>query len=115
MSPGERRLPRKARIRDEASFRALRRAPRYRGRWFVVAAVPNNLGQSRLAVRIAKKVMKSAVARNRMRRCVKEVFRHQRHALESADFLVSLVQPYGEASLQDARQELERLLRAAKP
>ena len=114
MSRGGLRLPRTARIRDEASFRALRRAPRQRGRWFLVAAAPNDTGQSRLAVRVAKKVMKSAVARNRMRRCVKEVFRHQRHAFASTDFLVSLVQPYSEPSLQDARQELERLLRAAR-
>jgi ribonuclease P protein component len=81
-----------------------------RGRWFVAAAMANGLGESRLAVRVAKKVMKSAVARNRMRRCVREVFRQLRSQFVPSDFLVSLVQPYRDPTLQAARQELERLL-----
>jgi ribonuclease P protein component len=108
------RLPRAARIRDDASVAALRRAPSVRGRWFVVASRANALPSSRLAVRVAKRMMRSAVARNRMRRCVKEVFRHERHALLPADYLVSLIQPYREASLRPAREELERLLRAPR-
>jgi ribonuclease P protein component len=104
------RLPRAARIRDETSLRALQQARRVRGRWFVAAAVPNHLGESRLVVRVAKKVMRSAVARNRMRRCVREVFRQLRSQLVSSDSLVFLVQPYRERTLQAARQELERLL-----
>src|SRR5690606_19268670 len=104
------RLPRAARIRDEESLGALRRAPRVRGRWFVVAAMPNELDESRIAIRVAKKVLKSAVARNRIRRCAREVFRHLRPQLPPTDFLVSLIRPYGEATLQPARQELERLL-----
>jgi ribonuclease P protein component len=84
-----------------------------RGRWFAVAARASTLPCSRLAVRVAKRVMKSAVARNRMRRCVKEVFRQRRHAFAPADFLVSLIHPYREDTLSAARQELERLLLAA--
>ena len=75
-----------------------------------MAAVPNGLGQARLAVRIAKKVVKGAVGRNRIRRCVKELFRQLRPQLPPTDFLVSLGHPYGEPTLQSARQELERLL-----
>jgi ribonuclease P protein component len=108
------RLPRAARIRDDVSVAALRRAAAVRGRWFVVAARATALPSSRLAVRIAKRMMKSAVARNRMRRCVKEVFRHERHVFAPADYLVSLIQPYREDSLTPARQELVRLLQAAK-
>ena len=104
------RLPRAARIRDETSLRALQQARRVRGRWFVAAAVPNDLGESRLVVRVAKKVMRSAVARDRMRRCVREVFRQLRSQFVPSDFLVFLVQPYREHTLHAARQELERLL-----
>ncbi|MCC7082686.1 MAG: ribonuclease P protein component [Burkholderiales bacterium] len=104
------RLPRAARIRDEVILRALQRAGRVRGRWFVAAALANGLDESRLAVRVAKKVMKSAVARNRIRRCVREVFRQLRPGLAPSDFLVSLVQPYRNRSLQAARQDIERLL-----
>jgi ribonuclease P protein component len=81
-----------------------------RGRWFVVAAVANGRVESRLVVRVAKKVMRSAVARNRMRRCVREVFRQLRSQFVPSDFLVFLVQPYRERTLHAARQELERLL-----
>jgi len=107
------RLPRAARIQDDPSVRTLRNAARNRGRWFLVAAMTNGTDRGRLLVRVAKKVMKSAVARNRMRRCVKEVFRQQRTALAPRDFLVSLIQPYREASLEPARRELERLFRVA--
>lgn len=75
----------------------------------------NGLDESRLAVRIAKKVVKSAVGRNRMRRCVREVFRHTRWQFGSSDFLVSLATPYHEKTLQSARHELQQLLlQAAK-
>lgn len=104
------RLPRAARIRDEVILRALQRAGRVRGHWFVAAALANGLDESRLAVRVAKRVMKSAVARNRIRRCVREVFRQLRPGLAPSDFLVSLVQPYRNRSLQAARQDIERLL-----
>jgi ribonuclease P protein component len=111
----DRRLPRAARIRDETSLQALQRSARVRGRWFVVAAMANGLDESRLAVRVAKKVVKSAVGRNRMRRCVREVFRHTRGQLGSSDFLVSLAKPYHEKTRQSARHELQRLLlQAAK-
>jgi ribonuclease P protein component len=107
------RLPRAARIRDEPSIGNLRSAARKRGRWFVVAAAPNDTAQGRVLIRVAKKVVKSAVARNRMRRCVKEVFRQQRIGLAPRDFLVFLIQPYREPTLESARRELERLFRAA--
>ena len=107
------RLPRAARIHDEASVRRLQSAARARGRWFAVAAIENGRDQSRLLLRIAKKVLKSAVARNRMRRCVKEVFRHHRAQLAVRDFLVFLIRPYRESSLGAARRELEQLLRGA--
>jgi ribonuclease P protein component len=52
-----------------------------------------------------------AVARNRIKRCVREVFRQHRDELPALDFFVSLIQPYKEPGLLAARQELERLLR----
>lgn len=54
--------------------------------------------------------MPLAVARNRIRRCVREVFRLQRNQLPPSDYFVSLIQPYRDSDLVPARQELERLL-----
>ena len=88
----------------------LRAAPRRRGRWFVVRRAGNDCDFPRLLVRVTKQVVRHAVDRNRMKRCVREVFRHRRNELPASDFFVSLIQPYNEPSLLAARQELERLL-----
>ena len=106
------RLPRTARIRSDERARTLQAAGRQRGRWFLLRRAENDEGYARLLVRIAKPVMPSAVARNRMRRCVREVFRQRRASLTAIDYFVSLIQPYRESNLALARQELERLLEA---
>ena len=76
----------------------------------MVRRAGNELGYARVLVRVAKQVLASAVARNRMRRCVREVFRQRRAGLPAFDYFISLVQPYTDTSLRAARQELERLL-----
>ncbi len=42
-------------------------------------------GQGRMGVSLAKKVLREAVARNRIRRLLREVFREQRHRLGGVD------------------------------
>lgn len=106
------RLPRAARITSDVQAAVLRAAPRKRGRWFVVRRVGNEQPCARIMIRVAKSVLRSAVARNRIKRCVREVFRLHRGALPQIDFFVSLIHPYNEPSLLAARQELERLLRS---
>jgi len=81
-----------------------------RGRWFVVRRAGNDQQYARVMIRVAKQVLPSAVDRNRIKRCVREVFRVHRVKLPPVDFFVSLIHPYYEPSLLAARQELERLL-----
>ncbi|RPI47425.1 MAG: ribonuclease P protein component [Betaproteobacteria bacterium] len=95
---------------SEQRVNALRAAARVSGRWFVVRRCVNQVGFACLLVRVAKQVLRSAVARNRIRRCVREVFRQERSRLPEFDYFVSLIRPYREASLEPARQELKRLL-----
>lgn len=109
------RLPRAARIRDDVSVERLRRGPRKRGQWFAVAARSSGARDSRIVIRVGKKSLRSAVERNRIRRCVREVFRHERPDRAAADYLVTLLRPYRESSLEPAREELRRLLRTAAP
>ncbi|MCC6535166.1 MAG: ribonuclease P protein component [Burkholderiales bacterium] len=104
------RLPRAARIRSDQRAEELRSAARSRGRWFVLRRCGNDLGYARVLIRVAKHVMASAVARNRMRRCIREVFRHERSRLPAFDYFIALIHPYKEASLDPARRELARLL-----
>jgi len=57
-------------------------------RYFTVLARPNELGHSRLGLAISRKAAKSAVARNRIKRIVRESFRHHQTGLDGLDVVV---------------------------
>ena len=103
------RLPRSARLNDDQRIESFRSTARFRGRWFMVRPRSNDLGYARLAIRIAKRVERTAVARNRLKRCVREVFRRKQRELSRFDYLVTVVGRYAEPSLDAARRELEHL------
>lgn len=81
-------LPREARIRRAGDFAAMRNASgRLGGRCFSVRFRPNGLDHARLGLAISKRVSKRAVERNRIKRLLRESFRHIRHQLPPVDFL----------------------------
>jgi ribonuclease P protein component len=51
-------------------------------------AVPNTLGSARLGLAISRKVARTAVARNRIKRLVRESFRHNRDQICPLDIVV---------------------------
>ena len=53
-----------------------------------VLAVPNQLGHPRLGLAISRKVARTAVARNRIKRVIRESFRHWQDRLGSLDIVV---------------------------
>ncbi len=57
-------------------------------RYFTVLACPNDLAYSRLGLAISRKVARSAVARNRLKRIVRESFRHHQAELGGLDVVV---------------------------
>ena len=57
-------------------------------KYFTVLAVENRLSYPRLGLAIAKKSIKTAVARNRIKRAARESFRLQRQQIASYDFVV---------------------------
>jgi ribonuclease P protein component len=71
-------LTKKLRFHGHGSLRFLyKNADAYRSRFFTVKAIKNpNRKTSRFAVVVSKKVHKSAVGRNRIRRRIYEVIRH---------------------------------------
>lgn len=76
----------------------------------VVMARPNLLGHARLGMVVPKRLLPRAVDRNRVRRCIREVFRLQLDDLPACDFVVRLTsrpKPGEEA------RELGRTLRRA--
>jgi ribonuclease P protein component len=59
-------------------------------RFLTVLARPNGQELARLGVIIAKRHVKKAVLRNRIRRLIRENFRHQQSQLIGLDFVVLL-------------------------
>jgi len=57
-------------------------------RGFVVLALENDLVFSRLGFPVAKKNVASSVARNRIKRLIRESFRHNKSNLKSLDVVV---------------------------
>jgi ribonuclease P protein component len=53
-----------------------------------VLATPNALGSPRLGLAISRKVARTAVARNRIKRLVRESFRHNRELICPLDIVV---------------------------
>jgi ribonuclease P protein component len=53
------------------------------GRLFTIIFIPNELGRKRLGI-IASKKVGNAVARNRVKRRIRETFRHIKHRIEPA-------------------------------
>ena len=55
---------------------------------FTVLGRSNRLGEARLGLAIAKKHVKLAVDRNRIKRVIRESFRHHRQLIEGLDLIV---------------------------
>lgn len=83
------RLTPRERVRRQRDFISLyKNGSRYRGRYFTLVYGPNPSGLSRLAVVVSKKVGPS-VARNRVKRRMRALFRrHKGLLLEPMDLIV---------------------------
>jgi len=80
-----------------------------------VLFVKNRLTHPRLGMAIAKKQVKSAVNRNRIKRIVRESFRLHRHAIPPLDIVVMARRGAAEKSSAELHRSLrkhwERLIR----
>ncbi|WP_150048692.1 MULTISPECIES: ribonuclease P protein component [Methylomonas] len=77
-------------------------------RYFTVLAVNNLLEHPRLGLAIAKKAIKKAVARNRIKRTVRESFRLQRQQIINIDIVVLARGEAANADPHILRKSLER-------
>jgi len=90
--PGSQRgrssFPREHRLLDSAGYRrvftARRRVSARHGAFHVR---PNGLDHARLGITVSRKVSKRAVQRNRIKRQVREYFRHHRDTLKGMDLV----------------------------
>jgi ribonuclease P protein component len=62
----------------------------------LLLATPNSLSHPRLGLVIAKKNVKRAVDRNRIKRCARELFRHYQNEIGSVDIVVLTRRGLGE-------------------
>ena len=95
------------RLRLKREFNAVLDAPALRLRrgslW--AAALPNGVGAARLGMIVGKRVLRSAVDRNRAKRTIRESFR-QCAGLPPVDVVVRTLSP------RIAREDADRLFRA---
>jgi ribonuclease P protein component len=88
-APGRPRFARRQRLLKAAQFDAVySRRLRVSDECFVVNAAPNALGHARLGLSIGAKAVGNAVARNRVKRAVRESFRHAAAQLPAIDLVV---------------------------
>src|SRR5262249_10083526 len=82
-------LPRAARLLTRSDFATLRqRSDRLTTRSFVAEYRDSSHPTPRLGCAISRKVSKLAVVRNRIRRVIRESFRHHRRVLPNLDILL---------------------------
>jgi len=82
-------FPRCARLSGPAVFaKVFARPAKSSDRYFTVLACPNGLNYPRLGMAISRKIARSAVARNRIKRIVRESFRHCQFQLGGMDWVV---------------------------
>lgn len=82
-------FPRRARMAGQQAFANVFAQPaKSSDRYFTVLARANGLAYPRLGLAISRKVARSAVARNRIKRIVRESFRSQQSQLGGLDWVV---------------------------
>ena len=85
------RFPRRARLLKPAEYsRVFKKPVRSSDRLFTILASPSQSPEAnpRLGLAISKKNAKHAVDRNRIKRIIRESFRHRQQGLSKADFVV---------------------------
>jgi ribonuclease P protein component len=103
-------FPRAARLLTPKDFARLRAESRRVGtRHFSAEVAPNALGAARLGLAVSKRVSKSAVRRNRIKRVARDSFRHVRDRLPAVDVLLIARSSADQEDNPALRAELERL------
>ena len=104
-------FPQTARMKSKNDFaRAYGRGNRARGEWMTVCVCLNGTEHTRLGLSVGKRVWKSAVRRNRVRRVFREAFRHALHDMPPGlDVVLIGSTPRIEPALAVVLAELQQL------
>lgn len=77
--------------------------------FFQVYHKPNELEHARLGLVVAKKIAKAAVARNTMKRIIREWFRLRRPDLKPVDLVVRVRRPFDRRHTRQVWQHLDAI------
>ena len=106
---GHATLPVSHRLRRPLDFRRVfKKSRRFQDRYFTLLARGNGLPHARLGMAVSKKNCGNAVARNRIKRVIRESFRRGRQTLPAVDVVVLAKAGCPLASAGDLRASLAR-------
>ena len=109
-SDPRRRFQPKQRVLRPGDFQLAYRTGRRCGTELFAATIRMNAyGMPRLGLSVAARTIGNAVARNRLKRLVRESFRLSQHHLPNADILIGARPPARTAGAPELRAGLERL------
>ncbi|MFY8274606.1 ribonuclease P protein component [Pseudoalteromonas sp. SSDWG2] len=78
---------------------------------FTLLAKPNSLNHARLGLTVAKKNVKQANQRNRIKRIARESFRLHQHTLDNIDIVLMVKRGIDERTNAEIREDLDKLWR----
>jgi len=108
-SPPRFELSKNRRLRSGIELREISRTGRrIRDNLFSVLTRANRLGHARLGLTVSRRVSTKAVVRNRIKRCVRESFRHTQSKLDALDIVVIAQTDAGTADPAALRASLQR-------
>ena len=108
---------RESRLLTPGQFQAVFSKPiRFGSRHFTILIIPSKLSpdsdkNNRLGLAIAKKRVKLAVQRNRVKRIVRESFRLNQHKLPAIDMVVMVKSGIDQLDNHEINQQLEKIWR----
>ena len=108
--PGRYTFPKSRRLSQRAEFAAVYDAKVRDARGpVVVYALPNDLGHPRLGLSTSRKVG-TAARRNRIRRLLREAFRHLQHDFPAAYDVLVVIRPHEPLKAAEYRELLQLLI-----
>lgn len=105
-------FPKKSRLLKAAEYRAVFGGAQFKvsSRYFLILAVCNKNPNPRLGLVVAKKNIPSAVQRNRIRRQIRESFRHRMGRVSDLDLVVLVRRDADKLSNKQLSKETASLL-----
>ena len=103
-------LPRSCRLLKPEEYKStLKSGSRWRDDYFGVYAAPNPYSYGRLGIVVSRKTSPKAVARNRIKRQIRESFRCRKETLNGVDIVVTASSRAGVAKSDSLRESLQEM------